>query len=242
MLFRSITLGPFKYLEDNNNLIKSEINSLRAQNKWLDDSLQLRYALQDRTAGKWAWVERYRNDMARLSVERKLEQKGTRTFETKVGGAIHTLYQDSMFSPMIRMVDRGVDDIPRTVINFNDPVQTPNRLRTNLRAATVHAGMLPEDTLDIYNRFITAPNETVKLTIVKEYTDKLGKYLADKYNIHGSKLDTILEAYDKAHMQALNMARQAYSESTGFAIRHDGEIIEDPQLISQLAKIGRAHV
>ena len=106
-----ITLGPFKYLEDNNNLIKSEINSLRAQNKWLDDSLQLRYALQDRTAGKWAWVERYRNDMARLSVERKLEQKGTRTFETKVGGAIHTLYQDSMFSPMIRMVDRGVDDI-----------------------------------------------------------------------------------------------------------------------------------
>lgn len=231
----NITLGPLEFLEDNNNLIRQEIQSLRTQHKWLDDSLQLESALQDKTVGKWAWVEKTKNDMARFRAERKLEQKGQQAYETGLGGALHSMYQESAFSPIIRFVDRSVDDIPREVINFNDPIQIPTRLRTNLRAAVVHAGMLPEVTTDIYNRFLKAADETQRYTIVKEYTDSLAIHLGEKYGIHGSKIETILDAYDRAHGDAISRARSAYDQSTGFAIAPNGEIIADPQLISQLA-------
>lgn len=230
-----LTLGPFEYLDDNMQLIKSEIESLRGQRDWLNESLKLESALRDRTVGNWAWVEKTRNDAARMRLQSSLEQKAKPSYETKLGGIMHTIYQESMLSPLVRIVNRTVDDIPRTSINFNDPVQIPTRLRTNLRSAVANAQFLPEKALDIYNRFIASTNEVQKLNIIKEYTNELGKHLGDKYQVHGTAIDTILEAYDRAHNEALMKAKTAYAESSGYALKANNEIVHDPQLISQLA-------
>lgn len=219
--------------------IKSEVTALKQQKTWLDAALSLDSRMMDVTTSRWAWVEKVRNDLAKERVQRKLETGPAipETRDTGVGRVMQYVYQKSPFSVPIRFIDRLVDDTPRNTINFNDTVQTPERLRTNLRASVRYEAMVPEQTIQIYNKYLAARTETEKLAVVNEYTQNIATNLGVKYGIHGTRIETILEAYDQAYRTMLEEARTAYIEKRGYFFGPNGvdDIVSDPQLITQLA-------
>ena len=216
---------------------RTEVEALRKQIQWLDNALILDSRLADRTVGKWAWVERARNDAATARIARKLEQPLMGQVETKAGKIFQTVYQSGPLSMFVRFIDRGVDDIPRGTINFNDAVQTPERLRTNLRASVVKAGMMPERAADIYNRFVSSANELEKLKIINDYTAELAQIVGKKYNVSPDIIDHVLKTWDNIHGTWLSEARKAKDLNVGYMFGPGGvdDILHDPQLVTQLA-------
>ena len=95
--------------------------------------------------------------------------------------------------------------------------------------------MNPEEGLKLYNEFVTAGNEAAKYGVVQKYTVTLANTLATKYGIPVELVDEVLKKYDEAHRTLLTEARQASIEGRGYMITKNQEIIEDPQLVSQLA-------
>lgn len=219
--------------------IKAEVAALKQQKTWLDSALALDSRMMDITTSRWAWVEKVRNDLAKERVSRKLEAREAipETRETKLGRIMQYVYQKSPLSVPIRFIDRLVDDTPRNTINFNDTVQTPERLRTNLRASVRYQAMRPEETVQIFNKYLSARTEVEKLSVVNEYTTSIANNLGVKYGIHGTRIETILQAYDDAYRTMLEEARTAYIEKRGYFFGPNGvdDIISDPQLVTQLA-------
>jgi hypothetical protein len=237
-----------KPFANNVNMVKAEIDTLKNKERWLNDAFNMRDTLQDRTASPWMWVERLRNDLAKERSARKLEiskpgyKASTRVVdtmgrETNLGRAVQFVYQRNPFSPFIRFIDRRVDDVPRTLINFNDPLQTPDRIRTNIRSAVQYELMTPEEGLKAYNSFITARTETERLNIVKDYTDKIAYSVGKKYKVPAVIIDTVLKEYDRQYGSLLAQARQASTEKRGYMFGEGGldDIIDDPVLVTQLA-------
>lgn len=219
--------------------IKAEVTALKGRHQWLDTALTLDSRMMDVTVSRWAWVEKLRNDLAKEKVSRKLEAGeaiGTLR-ETGVGRTLQYVYQKSPLSVPIRVIDRITDDAPRNTINFNDTVQTPERLRTNLRASTRYQGIRPEEGMDIYNKYLTARTEVEKLNVIDAYTTRLATNLGAKYGVDPSIIDTVLQAYDAAYRTMLQESRQAYIERRGYFFGPNGvdDIVADPQLITQLA-------
>jgi hypothetical protein len=113
------------------NYLKQELDSLVKEVQWLQDANLIKGGLTERTASKWSWVERVRNDIAKERAARKLELSkagvlsSTRITddlgrETAFGGVIQGVYQRSPYSAFIRWFDRATDDAPRGTINFSD--------------------------------------------------------------------------------------------------------------------------
>lgn len=233
---RNIVIGPDEALAANRDLIKKEIESLATESDWLKTALKVDSTMQDRTVSKWAWVERVRNDVAKERAQRKLELNQVPTLETGVGKMIQSFYSTGPTGTLVRMIDRGVDDIPKNSVNFNDPIQMPERFRTNIRSAVRHANLAPEVGLDWYNKLIIAGNETEKFTIVQAYTKEIAKNVAAKHGVSDKILNEVLSAYDKAHGSLLEQAYQSSLAKKGYMIDEiSGEVIDDPVLVTQLA-------
>jgi hypothetical protein len=241
----SKALGSYK---TNLKSIESELEALRKSRAWFDDAMSLGGALQDRTASPFLWVERLRNDLAKERQARKLETSrpsirkqgrvvDTLGRETALGKAVQFVYQKNAFSPFIRFVDRKTDDIPRTWLNYNDPLQTPERFRLNLRAASTYNLITPDDAQKFYNDFIGARTESAKNKVVADYTQKVTGAIGAKYGVAPLTIQTVLLEYDRQYATVLGQAREAAAKQQGYVFGPGGvdDIVHDPQLISQLA-------
>lgn len=219
--------------------IKAEVGALQKRHSWLDTALTLDSRMMDITVSRWAWVEKVRNDLAKEKVSRKLEAGAAVSplRETGIGRTMQYVYQKSPLSVPIRVIDRITDDAPRNTINFNDTVQTPERLRTNLRASARYEGIRPEEGMQIYNQYLSARTEVDKLNVIDAYTTRLAENLGAKYNVSPAIINTVLESYDQAYRTMLQEARSAYIERRGYFFGPNGvdDVISDPQLITQLA-------
>lgn len=226
--------------------LKKEIDSLVKETQWLVDANLLKGGLTERTASKWTWVERVRNDVAKENAARKLELskagliKGVRELddlgrETRFGGVIQTIYQKSPFSVLVRAFDRTTDDAPRGTINFNDRILGQDRFRANIRTAVKYEALKSDEGLKIFEDFISASDEVTKFNLVQKYTADLALGLGKKYGISPLLVDLVLKKYDEIHRGVLSEARQASLEGRVYMIAKNGDAIHDPQLISQLA-------
>lgn len=219
--------------------INAEVAALKKRHSWLDTALTLDSRMMDVTVSRWAWVEKVRNDLAKEKVSRKLEAEGVvpSPRETGVGRVLQYVYQKSPLSVPIRVIDRIVDDTPRNTINFNDSVQTPERLRTNIRASVRFNGLRPEEGMQIYNKYLTSKTEVEKMNVIDEYTQRLAENLGAKYRVSPARIAIVLEAYDNAYRTMLQESRTAYIERRGYFFGPNGvdDIVADPQLITQLA-------
>ena len=224
-------------------VIKAEIQDLRGQYSWLNKALKLDSALQDRGVSKFAWVEKYRNDLASQRSANKLEGgiDDVTIRETPVGSAIQKVYQRNGSSVVIRTIQRGIagierglDDAPHATVNFNDNLQGVSRVRTTMRAAINKKVLPPLEAREIYNSFVVAKTETEKLAVIKKIEERVFEQVANKYNVPASMKDMVLNEYIRLTRQNQSKAKEANSEGNAFMIEN-GEVIRDPQLISQLA-------
>ena len=228
------------------NYLKKEVESLSKEVQWFKDAELISGSMTERTASKWGWVERVRNDLAKERAARKFELSKPSVFsssrvtdnlarETKTGSVIQTFYQRSPFSVAIRAFDRTIDDAPRQTINFNDRLLAADRLRANIRNATTVGALSADDGIKLYNEFLSASDEATKLNIVNSYTAKISENLGKKYGISELLIKDILQEYDRLHRTVLDEARLAKSENRAYMISPNGDLVKDPQLISQLA-------
>jgi hypothetical protein len=226
--------------------LKQELDSLVKEVQWLQDANLIKGGLTERTASKWSWVERVRNDVAKERAARKLELSkagvlsSTRIAddlgrETTFGGVIQGVYQRSPYSVLIRWFDRATDDAPRGTINFNDRLLGTDRFRANIRASVRVNALGSDDGLKLFEDFISASDEVTKFNLVQKYTTDLANGLGKKYNLSPMLIEQILTKYDELHRGVLNEARQASLEGRAYMIAKNGDTINDPQLISQLA-------
>jgi len=245
--YKGQILTASKEIPDTLNFLKREVESLKKESDfWSIAENNLQGSLTDRTVSRFAWAERVRNDLTKERAARKFEMNkagflpATRVAddmqrETQFGGVIQGFYQRSPFSVPIRWFDRATDDAPRDTINFNDVIVASDRMRASIRSATRYAGLDPKDGLDLYNEFMTSGSEIAKFTTVQKYAAKLGDSLAVKYGVPKELTNEVLKAWDNAHREMLTEAKQASLEGRGYMIAKNGDIIDDPQLISQLA-------
>lgn len=225
------------------DVIKAEIIDLRGQYSWLNKALKLDSALQDRGISKFAWVERYRNDVATQRSINKLEGgvDDVTVRETKVGEAIQKIYQRNGSSVVVRTIQRGIagierglDDAPHATVNFNDGLQSVSRVRTTMRAAVTNKVLPQLEARELYNAFTIAKTETEKLGVIKKIEERVFEQVANKYNIPASIKDMVLNEYVILTRKNQAKAKEANSQGNAFMIEN-GEVIQDPQLISQLA-------
>ena len=228
------------------NYLKQELDSLVKEVQWLQDANLVKGGLTERTASKWSWVERVRNDIAKERAARKLELSkagvlsSTRITddlgrETAFGGVIQGVYQRSPYSAFIRWFDRATDDAPRGTINFNDRLLGMDRFRANIRASVRVDALSSDDGLKLFEDFISASDEVTKFNLIQKYTTDLAYGLGEKYKLSPMLIEKILTKYDELHRGVLNEARQASLEGRAYMIAKNGDTINDPQLISQLA-------
>ena len=225
------------------DVIKAEIKDLRGQYSWLNKALKLDSALQDRGTSRFAWVEKFRNDVAMQRSINKLEGgvDDVTVRETKVGEAIQKVYQRNGSSVVVRTIQRGIagierglDDAPHATVNFNDSLQGISRVRATMRASINRKVLPPLEARELYNAFTVAKTETEKLGVIKKIEERVFEQVANKYNIPASIKDMVLDNYVTLTRRNQAKAKEANSEGNAFMIE-DGEIIKDPQLISQLA-------
>jgi len=226
--------------------LKKELDSLQKEVQWFRDAEIIQGGLTSRTASKWSWVERVRNDIAKERAARKLELSkagilpGSRNIddlnrETTFGGVIQGVYQRSPFSVFVRWFDRATDDAPRGTVNFSDRILASDRLRANIRSSVQYGGLKADDGLKLYNDFITAGDEVTKFNLIQNYTKNLAENLGDKYGLSGLTVSLVLQKYDELHNTIVGAARDAKINNRGYMIDPNGDVIKDPQLISQLA-------
>ena len=153
-----------KNLPDNTKIVEAELADLRGQYAWLDKTLRLDSALQERTVSRVPLIEALRNDIAKQRIANKLEvnKKDTSTRDTRLGKAMQTLYQRNGLGVLVRKIDRWTDDAPHSTINFNDAIQSSSRVRTTIRAGVVAKVIIPEEGLKFYNDFTVARTEGQK--------------------------------------------------------------------------------
>jgi hypothetical protein len=229
-----------KNLPDNTKIIEAELADLRGQYAWLDKTLRLDSALQERTVSRVPLIEALRNDIAKQRIANKLEvnKKDISTRDTRLGKAMQTLYQRNGLGVLVRKIDRWTDDAPHSTINFNDAIQSSTRVRTTIRAGVVAKVIVPEEGLKFYNDFTVARTEGQKLELINSLTDTIFSRIADKYGVPVEIKDVVLAQYSKIIRDNTNKAKSASAENRAYMIDEAGEVIEDPQLISQLANGG----
>jgi len=229
-----------KNLPDNTKIVEAELTDLRSQYAWLDKTLRLDSALQERTVSRVPLIEALRNDIAKQRVVNKLElnklDKSTR--DTRLGKAMQTLYQRNGLGVLVRKIDRWTDDAPHSTINFNDAIQSSSRVRTTIRAGVVAKVVAPEEGLKFYNDFTMARTEGQKLELINGLTDTIFSRIADKYGVPVAIKDVVLAEYSKIIKDNTNKAKSASSENRAYMKDENGDIVQDPQLISQLANGG----
>jgi hypothetical protein len=228
---------------DAETIIKAEITDLRKQYSELNKTLKLDSALQDRGVSRFAYIEKLRNDTTKQRSINKLEGGITDVTirETKVGDAIQKVYQRNGNSVVVRTiqrgiagVERGLDDAPHSTVNFNDPLQGVARVRTTMRKSINRKVLPPLEARSLFDSFVTATTEKDKLQVIKKIEERVFEQVANKYNVPASIKDLVLNYYTTLATSNKKKAVEARSEGNAFMIEN-GEVIKDPQLISQLA-------
>lgn len=236
--FDGKTLVASKKFPDNRKLVEAEIDTLRKDVRWLDQALEMDSQLKDRTVSRWAYVEKIRNDFAKVATERKLAQPGVAPLETAVGKIYNTFYQKSPLSVPIRFIDRITDDAPKQLVNFNDPIIATTRLQSSLRQAEKYGATVPELNLKFANEYSRATLEVDKLNVIESYAAEGMRLLGKKYNLPGVLVEEIIQKYNNNHRLVKNEAAIAKDTKKGYMNDPQnpaGPVIGDPQLITQLA-------
>ena len=239
--FDGKTLLASKKFTDNKKLVSAEIDSLRKEVRWLDQALEIDSQLKDRTVSRWAYVEKIRNDFAKVATTRKLAQPKTAALETGVGRIYNTFYQKSPLSVPIRFIDRITDDAPKQLINFNDPIVATTRLQSSLRQAEKYGASIPELNLKVANEYSRAVLEVDKMNAIDAYATEGMRLLGKKHGIPGIIVEEIIQKYNNNHRLVKNEAAIAKETKKGFMNDPQnpaGPVIGDPQLITQLANGG----
>lgn len=215
----------------------AEISSLRKQQQWLDDALQLNTRLTDRTVSRFAFVERVRNDIAKNKIERGLELGARTTRETGLGRTIQGLYQSNSLGKVVRIIDRYTDDTPHMTINFNDSIQSTDRMRTNIRGAVAVGAFSADDAVSTFNKFVNARTELEKFNIVEAHNTQVIERIAAKYNISPLIASEVIEIYNRTNRKMVQSSKSAKELKQNYMVNPHApdEIISDPQLITQLA-------
>ena len=223
--------------KDKVKILEAELEDYRKQYTQLDNALKLDSALQERTVSIMPIVEKLRNDMAKQRTANKLgfNKIDDVPRETLLGTVKQRVWQSNPFGAVIRTIERYSDDAPHSTVNFNDLVQSSAAVRTNLRSGVQTGLIAPDKSLSYYNAFLGARSEAQKLNIIESITKEVFDNAAKKYNLEGTSKDLILNNYIYLMRANKNKAKNSSDKTRAFMIDSADEVIEDPQLISQLA-------
>lgn len=222
---------------DKVKVLENELESLRKQYSELDNILRLDSALQERTVSIIPLVEKLRNDIAKQRTANKLgfNKIDDVPRETLIGTIKQRVWQSNPLGATIRIIERYSDDAPHSTINFNDVIQSSTRMRTTLRAGVERKLFTPEQADTIYNQFLGARSEAQKLSIIDNLTESVFNSVAQKYNLDGISVDLILNNYVYLMKSTRDKAKNASDNNRAYMIDTAGEVVPDPQLVSQLA-------
>ena len=227
-----------KKLTGNTAMIEAELLDLQSRFSNLNKMLKLDSSMQERTASRVRGVESLRNDIAKQRAANKLGNVATdlTTRETLAGKVMQKIYTDnSLLGVTIRKIDRALDDAPHQTVNFNDMVTGTSRLRTTTRAAVDRQLMAPEEGRLLYNSFITAKTEVEKLAALEKFEVRIFEQLGNKHGVAGMLVDQVLKEYLTITAKNKAKAVEAKAANKAYMIDEVGDVIVDPQLISQLA-------
>lgn len=240
----------------NKKIVEEELKALRAEKSWLDNTLKLTDALPtDKTVSKFKWFENQKADAAKQRVALGLEQGSAKLFakelnnkaldittrETMRGKVIQSFYQKNGISAVVRFVHRTFDDAPHQTVNYNDVLQSNGRVRTTARMAVRKQVFTPEEALKFADDFARLTNEGEKNLLIESFTEKAISNLADKYKIPKNLKDDIVAQHLKMTRENVAKAKESSSKNEAYFFDDttgSGEIIHDPQLVSQLANGG----
>lgn len=227
-----------KSLKDKQKILDDELQDLAGKNAELSKALRLDSALQERTVSIFPVIEKRKNDVAKQKIANKLGINKTdlTTRETFSGRISQRIYQDNTFGAVVRLVERWTDDAPHSTVNFNDVLQSTNRVRTTIREGVQRGIFQKDEVVDLYNRFINSKFEGDKLKYIEDFTKTVFERIATKYGIPESSKDLVLNSYLKRMRFEKAQANQAQTKNVAY-MRDPitGETIVDPVLVSQLA-------
>lgn len=237
-------------------IVQEELKVLRAEKSWLDNALNMRDALPtDRTVSKFKFIEAQKRDLSKQRVALGLEQGSVKllgkelndkaiditTRETMRGKVMQTFYQKNGISAVVRFVHRTFDDAPHQTVNYNDVLQSNGRVRTTARMAVRKKAYTPEEAIKFTDDFARLANEGDKNLLIESFTKQMITNLANKYKIPENLKDDIVAQHLKMTRDNVRKAKEANSKNEAYFFDDTtgtGEIIHDPQLVSQLANGG----
>lgn len=251
--FHSTTLGKTLSVSEKNKVNKKilddEIQDIRSQKNWLDNTLKLDSALLDKTVSVSKFIENRKIETAKNRAARGLEvskadmallKPGLSLIEREVasGNIMQSFYQKSGLSVVVRTIHRAFDDAPHQTINYNDMLQSNTRVRTTARMGIRKNVLTPEEAVKFTDDFSKAFNESEKNLLIESFTEKVISNLADKHGVPKNLKDDIVAQYLLMTKENVAKAQEAKSKNQAYLfddINGSGEIIHDPQLVSQLA-------
>jgi len=230
----------------NSKIIKEELSDLRSTKSWLDRSLFLDSALQERTVASGLpksfvkHIELVKLDRAQNRVAMGLEQGAldTTTRATLQGKATQTIYQKTGLSVVVRTINRALDDAPHQTVNFNDAIQSATRIRTTARMAVARGVMTPLEARKFANDFAMAEGEGVKNLLVEAFNEKIITRVAEKHSLPETLRNEIVARWLNESKMNVAKAKEAKNENRAYFVEGEGleqTIVKDPLLISQLA-------
>ena len=227
-----------KKLTGNTAMIEAELQDLQGRFSNLNKMLKLDSSMQERTVSRIPGVEALRNDIAKQRAANKLGNTATdiTTRETNAGKIMQKIYTDnSLLGVTIRKIDRALDDAPHQTVNFNDMVTGTSSLRTTTRAAVDKQLIAPEEGRLLYNSFVSAKTEVEKLAALEKFETRIFEQLGNKHGVPGMLVDQVLKEYLTIIAKNKAKAVEAKAANKAYMIDEVGDVIVDPQLISQLA-------
>lgn len=252
--FHSVTQGKTLSVSEKNKINKKilddEIQDIRSQKTWLDNSLKLDSALLDKTVSVSKFIEGKKIEAAKGRVARGLDvtkadmallKPGLSLIEREVasGKIMQSFYQKNGLSVVVRFVHRKLDDAPHQTINYNDMLQSNSRVRTTARMGVNRKILSQQEAIQFTDDFAKAFNEGEKNLLIEAFNKKIISNLADKYNVPVTLKDNIVAEYLSMTKENVAKAKDAKSNNRAYLVddvNGSGEIIRDPQLISQLAQ------
>jgi len=242
---QSLSLNPATVAgKANRKKIQAEIDALKVRHSWLDDALSLggptgAGTMLGRTTARFATVERWRNDLAKVNAAKAVGAKNVVPMETKLGAVYQQVFQANSLSRPFVMLDRGISDAPRPTINFNEPLAAADRMQASIRSAVRVGAIDDKASIDFNNTWLKSRTEEQKLQAIEKYVATGFRFLGNKHGVASNQIEHIVSEYNSARRSLRNEAKLESVEKKGYmndpADPLDGAVISDPQLISQLA-------
>ena len=219
--------------KETKDIIVAEVNDLKGQYSFLNRALTLESALQDSTVSRFKGIEDLKNTIATKRIEKRLESAD------QYGLATETIFQRNGLSVLVRRINRTssriFDDAPHSTVNYNDVLQSNNRVRVGARMGVQKKLLLPEEARNFYDEFLNTKNEGQKDLFVEKFTETIFERVGIKYGIPASIRDVVLQEWNRVSRDSKSQAKEASAAGNAYMIDKTGNLVEDPQLISQLS-------